>query len=90
MASEQPPHLIILDLRLPDLDGFTVLDRLRAKPATADVPVIVCTSSTITPAERARLPDARVILSKASLTRDLMQRSLREAWMEPAGMKGSG
>lgn len=40
-AAEARPDLIYLDLRLPKLDGFTVLERLRADPATAWIPVII-------------------------------------------------
>ena len=38
------PDVIVLDLNLPQLDGFGVLSRLRAKPATAALPVIVLTA----------------------------------------------
>lgn len=42
-AIENPPDLIILDLGLPDVPGWEVLDRLRSEPATADVPILVAT-----------------------------------------------
>jgi DNA-binding response OmpR family regulator len=35
------PDVILLDLMLPDLDGFTVCQILRAQPSTANVPVII-------------------------------------------------
>jgi type II secretory ATPase GspE/PulE/Tfp pilus assembly ATPase PilB-like protein/ActR/RegA family two-component response regulator len=38
------PDVVVLDLNLPQLDGFGVLSRLRAKPATAHLPVIVLTA----------------------------------------------
>ncbi len=38
------PDLILLDLMMPQMNGFEVLERLRADPATAPVPVIVLTA----------------------------------------------
>ena len=35
------PQVIVLDLMLPDLDGFSVCEILRAQPSTRDVPVVV-------------------------------------------------
>ncbi len=37
------PSAIILDVMMPDTDGWEILQRLRAQPATADLPILVCT-----------------------------------------------
>ncbi|HEY4044233.1 MAG TPA: ATP-binding protein [Rhodopila sp.] len=80
LARAWRPDVMLLDLRLPDIDGFDVIDRLAAEPATAGVPVIVCTSSVLTPQQRRRLSHARAILSKAALTREMMHRALSDLW----------
>ena len=41
----KPPQVILLDLKLPKVDGLQVLERLRADPRTRYVPVVVLTSS---------------------------------------------
>lgn len=44
--SEPRPDLILLDVMMPDMDGYGVLARLKENPATADVPVIFVTAMT--------------------------------------------
>ena len=38
------PDVVVLDLNLPQLDGFGVLSRLRSRPSTAHLPVIILTA----------------------------------------------
>ncbi|HET7772687.1 MAG TPA: ATP-binding protein [Burkholderiaceae bacterium] len=52
-AREQAPDLFLLDLHLPDMDGFELLRRLRAQPALARIPAAVV-SAAATPAEMSR------------------------------------
>ncbi|MDD2341492.1 MAG: EAL domain-containing protein [Tolumonas sp.] len=45
IAQRQPqPELILLDIKMPGMDGYSVLARLKAEPATADIPVIFVTA----------------------------------------------
>src|SRR6202042_3317364 len=46
---------VVLDLRLPDISGFDVLERFRDIPAISDLPVIVFTGKELSPEEDARL-----------------------------------
>jgi CheY-like chemotaxis protein/two-component sensor histidine kinase len=54
-ARVSPPALVVLDLMMPNLDGFEVLRRLRAEKL--QVPVVVLTGKTLSPEEEARLRD---------------------------------
>jgi DNA-binding response OmpR family regulator len=40
----EPPALIVLDLMLPDVDGFEICKRLKARPAHASIPIIILTA----------------------------------------------
>lgn len=44
LAQTYLPSLILLDMMLPDLDGITVLSRLRQNPLTANTPIIAVTA----------------------------------------------
>ena len=57
---QQRPSLIVLDLNLPTLSGYTVLDDLKGNPVTSDIPVVVVTGVDPKP----RLPHAMVVLCK--------------------------
>lgn len=43
-VAEERPDLILLDLMLPDIDGFGVCEILRRQPSTATIPIIVLTA----------------------------------------------
>ena len=43
-AETPPPDLILLDIMMPGMDGYTVLERLRADPAMREIPVIFVTA----------------------------------------------
>ena len=55
LVRDQHPLVVLLDLRMPDMDGFEVAERLRADPVTANVPIIVLTHKELTRADRDRL-----------------------------------
>ena len=44
-AKAHRPDVVLMDIRLPGMDGFAALDALRAEPTTADVPVLAVTAS---------------------------------------------
>jgi len=47
-ASSAPPDLILLDVMMPEIDGFEVCRRLQANPLTRNIPVIFLTAKTAT------------------------------------------
>jgi CheY-like chemotaxis protein len=55
VAREQNFDCIVLDLRLPDISGFEVLERFRDMPKLSDIPVVVFTGKELSPEEDARL-----------------------------------
>jgi CheY-like chemotaxis protein len=44
LVSRERPNLVLMDLNLPDVDGWEVTRRLKADPETADIPVIALTA----------------------------------------------
>lgn len=54
-VAESRPDVIILDLVMPNINGFEFLDQLRAQPANQDIPVIVWTSQDLNSQDSARL-----------------------------------
>ena len=53
MARERRPAAILMDISVPEMDGWAVTAELNADPGTADIPVIVVTAYTFS-ADRAR------------------------------------
>ena len=47
--------MIILDLMMPEMDGFEFMDELRRRPAWQDIPVVVITAKDLTEEDRDRL-----------------------------------
>lgn len=74
-AHRTTPDLVLLDLMMPEMDGFAVLERLRQQPETASIPVIVVTAMDLTPAEKKLLEGqiAHLITKGDYLDEDLLQ-----------------
>ena len=53
--ADEVPDIILLDLMMPEMDGFQVITELQERPAWRGIPVIVITSLDLTAADRARL-----------------------------------
>jgi CheY-like chemotaxis protein len=71
MAKENRPALIVLDILMPDLDGFKVIERLRADQDTRDIPVIILTVKDLTDEECELLKSqAAAVMKKMSFRRE--------------------
>lgn len=55
MVQQDTYDCLVLDLRLPDMSGFEVMERLRDIPSLSDLPVVVFTGKDLSPEEDARL-----------------------------------
>jgi CheY-like chemotaxis protein len=67
LAANPLPSLILLDLMMPEMDGFEFLDRLRAAAQWRDIPVVVLTAKELTEAERGFLAQRTIlVLSKSA------------------------
>ena len=83
MVRQERPDLIILDIMLPDTDGWELLRLLRESPATRSVPVIVC--SVVREADLASALGAMQYLSKPVRRQDLLQALDRAVQLATAG-----
>ncbi len=73
-----PPDLIMLDIMLPDIEGFDLLPQLRALPGMADVPVLITTAKDLMREEREKLGDV-TLWHKANLDRRRLLKSVEDA-----------
>jgi len=72
-VSQEPPSVVLLDLKLPKLDGWELLQRLKADAAIASVPIIVVTGDSLpTHHEMARSRGAVAVLSKPIVPGELL------------------
>jgi signal transduction histidine kinase/CheY-like chemotaxis protein len=72
------PAVVLVDLLMPETDGFAVIDELHRDPDTRDIPIVVLTAKTLTTADRRRLKGrVEFVASKSRL--DLIQLSTRLA-----------
>jgi signal transduction histidine kinase/ActR/RegA family two-component response regulator len=78
-AIASPPDAIFLDVVMPDLTGFEVLERLEEDPATAAIPVVIYTALVLGADDRTRLGRAVAIVRKSTASRAADRSSLEQA-----------
>lgn len=91
LARQERPDVIFLDLAMPGLDGFEVLDQLKADPATRGIPVIVATSQFLEGEEAERLARWDVpVLSKETWAQPDALSKVQEALARAGWTPGDG
>lgn len=85
------PDAMILDLMMPGVDGFAVLEEIRSKPETRELPVLVITAKDLTAHDRSRLSTnhVRQYVIKGNIDREGLVARVREVLGEVGG-KGQG
>jgi threonine synthase len=75
LVERTQPDLVITDLMMPDIDGFKIIDALKAGEDTRHIPIIVLTAKELTVQERERLSgQIESLLQKGSfMDEDLLQ-----------------
>jgi PAS domain S-box-containing protein len=79
-ARRELPDLIVLDLMMPEVNGFDVVEALKLRPDTARIPVLVVTAKQISAEDRAKLNGyVTVIMEKAEFDSDRFTAEIRRA-----------
>jgi CheY-like chemotaxis protein len=79
-ARRELPDLIVLDLMMPEVSGFDVVEALKLDPGTARIPVLVLTAKAISAEDRIRLNGyVTAIMEKADFDRDRFKAEVRRA-----------
>jgi CheY-like chemotaxis protein len=80
LAREENPDAIVLDLMMPDINGFDVVEALKERPETARIPVLIVTAKRITAEDRARLSGyVATIMEKADFDPERFAAEVRRA-----------
>ena len=83
MLAQTRPDVLLLDLMMPEMDGFEVLNRIRAHPETKDLPVIIVTAKDLSEKERQQLESRTLsVLAKGTHTSGILVKEIRNALKE--------
>ena len=89
-VKREVPDLVVLDLMMPEMDGFEFVSELRQSESGRHLPVVVVTAKEVTAEDRARLSgQVSRILNKGSFTREELVAELRRS-LESKGRPGPG
>ncbi|MFW5691727.1 MAG: pyridoxal-phosphate dependent enzyme [Chloroflexota bacterium] len=88
VIADRKPDLVVVDLTMPGLDGFALLEKLKADPATATIPAVVVTAKTLTADDRKHLSQyTESIWTKGGFdTRSLVDHVVKTLGHAPLGV----
>lgn len=79
LALEKHPDIIILDLMMPGMSGFEVIEILKAHPVAKEIPIIICSAKDITPEEKKELNgNILALIQKGSHTEEDLLMAIRK------------
>jgi CheY-like chemotaxis protein len=79
-VAENPPKLVLLDLMMPEMDGFQFIEKIRENESWRSIPVVVVTAMELTEEDQNRLNGGirQMILKKASSSPEELLRNVRD------------
>jgi CheY-like chemotaxis protein len=77
LAAEQRPEAIFLDLKMPGMSGWAVLDSLKSDPLTRDIPVIMISTETPLSGDQSKIDRAQGWIRKSELTAQALKKLLQ-------------
>jgi CheY-like chemotaxis protein len=88
LARSRHPAMVLLDLLMPDISGFDVIEALHADPTTRGIPIVVLTTAQLNEADRHRLSErVSAILRRGSIGASDLIALLRQTIGQPAGVR---
>ncbi len=76
----QPPHAVVLDLFMPEMDGFTILEKMRENPTLRDIPVVVVSGVDLSAEQQQQLKEfGQRLLSKGALNESDLLNTIERA-----------
>lgn len=80
ILNTNPPDAVILDIFMPEMDGFTILEKLREEPALREIPVLVVSGGGLTVEQQKHLADyGQRLITKGSLKENDLLASIENA-----------
>ena len=80
ISSGNPPHAIVLDLFMPDLNGFEILQRLQENPKLREIPLIIISGLDVTEEQKIQLKDyGQQVLTKGNFSDKELLTSIKRA-----------